>query len=71
MQMRKINLLTGEYMTRRTDDQGNLKTTKGNRGRKELVRLTRLPKDDPMAAFAHQRDSVTSTFYFFGSIMRV
>ncbi|KRF19447.1 hypothetical protein [Paenibacillus sp. Soil787] len=33
------NLLTGEYMTRRTDEQGNIKITKGNRGRKELVRL--------------------------------
>lgn len=33
------NLLTGEYMIRKTDDQGNLKITKGNRGRKALVRL--------------------------------
>lgn len=33
------NLLTGEYKTRRTDEQGNIKTTKGNKGRKELVRL--------------------------------
>ncbi|WP_261304127.1 hypothetical protein [Paenibacillus andongensis] len=33
------NLLTGEYITRKTDEQGHIKTTKGNRGRKELVRL--------------------------------
>ncbi|WP_019908823.1 hypothetical protein [Paenibacillus sp. HW567] len=34
-----INLLTGEFIQRRTDEKGNTTTKKGNRGKKELIRL--------------------------------
>ncbi|WP_025695068.1 hypothetical protein [Paenibacillus durus] len=34
-----INLLTGDYIQRRTDEKGNTTTKKGNRGKKELIRL--------------------------------
>ncbi|WP_379159494.1 hypothetical protein [Paenibacillus sp. sgz5001063] len=34
-----INLLTGEFIQRRTDEQGNTTTKKGNRGKKALIRL--------------------------------
>lgn len=33
------NLLTGDYIVRKTDDNGNIVTTKGNRGIKNLVKL--------------------------------
>ncbi|MHA6534598.1 hypothetical protein [Paenibacillus sp. BAC0078] len=34
-----INLLTGEFIQRRTDEKGNITTKKGSRGKKELIRL--------------------------------
>ncbi|WP_339254167.1 hypothetical protein [Paenibacillus sp. FSL P2-0136] len=34
-----INYLTGQYIQRRTDDQGHLTTKKGNRGKQKLIRL--------------------------------
>lgn len=34
-----INLLTGEFIQRRTDEKGNTTTKKGNRGKKALIRL--------------------------------
>jgi hypothetical protein len=34
------NLLTGDYIIRKTDDKGNVNTTKGNRGKKALLKLT-------------------------------
>lgn len=33
------NLLTGDYIIRQTNEEGEVITTKGNRGRKELVKL--------------------------------
>ena len=33
------NLLTGDYVIRKTDEEGNMTTSHGNRGRKELIRL--------------------------------
>lgn len=33
------NLLTGDYTIRKTDEQGKTKTTKGNRGKKQLMKL--------------------------------
>ncbi|WP_340021744.1 hypothetical protein MHI24_22445 [Paenibacillus sp. FSL K6-1096] len=34
-----INYLTGQYIKRRTDEQGHTTTTRGNRGKKPLIRL--------------------------------
>lgn len=33
------NLLTGDYAIKKADEEGNLTTTEGNRGKRELVRL--------------------------------
>ncbi len=33
------NLITGDYIKRTTDDKGVVQTTKGNRGKKELLKL--------------------------------
>ncbi len=33
------NLLTGDYITKKADEKGNIQTTKGNRGKKELLKL--------------------------------
>lgn len=33
------NLLTGEYIEKKVDESGVMKTTKGNRGKKELLKL--------------------------------
>lgn len=33
------NLLTGDYTIKKADEKGNMMTTKGNRGKKELVNL--------------------------------
>ncbi|MNP85915.1 hypothetical protein D3C76_1858640 [compost metagenome] len=35
------NLLTGDYVYKRTDDKGKVKVTKGNRGKKKLVKLSK------------------------------
>lgn len=34
------NLLTGDYIKKKADEKGNIQTTKGNRGKKELLKLT-------------------------------
>lgn len=34
-----INLLTGDFIQRRTDEKGNTTTKRGNRGKKELIKL--------------------------------
>lgn len=34
-----INYLTGQFIQRRTDDQGHLTMKKGNRGKQKLIRL--------------------------------
>ncbi|MNI29000.1 hypothetical protein D3C73_828050 [compost metagenome] len=33
------NLLTGDYILKITDENGKVVTTKGNRGKKELIKL--------------------------------
>lgn len=33
------NLLTGDFIKKTTDEKGNVQTTKGNRGKRELLRL--------------------------------
>lgn len=33
------NLLTGEFITKKTDEKGNIKTIKGNRGKLKLLKL--------------------------------
>ncbi|MFD1177870.1 hypothetical protein ACFQ3W_16390 [Paenibacillus puldeungensis] len=35
------NLLTGDYIQRRTDDKGKVKVTKENRGKRKLVKLSK------------------------------
>lgn len=35
------NLLTGDYVYQRTDDKGKVKVTKGNRGKRKLVKLSK------------------------------
>jgi len=40
------NLLTGDYVLRRTDENGKVKFIKGNRGKKELIKLGRFNIDD-------------------------
>jgi hypothetical protein len=34
------NLLTGDFITKKADEKGNIITTKGNRGKRELIKLT-------------------------------
>jgi hypothetical protein len=34
------NLLTGDFIKKKADEKGNIVTTKGNRGKRELVKLT-------------------------------
>ncbi|WP_405108017.1 hypothetical protein MHH28_28395 [Paenibacillus sp. FSL K6-1217] len=41
-----INYLTGQFVKRRTDEQGQTTTTKGNQGKKKLVRLKDFNSED-------------------------
>jgi hypothetical protein len=34
------NLLTGDFIKKKADEKGNIVTTKGNRGKRELIKLT-------------------------------
>ncbi|WP_373231368.1 hypothetical protein [Cohnella sp.] len=40
------NLLTGDYLIKRTDEEGYVKITKGNRGKKQLVKLSEFNIED-------------------------
>lgn len=45
------NLLTGDYIKKKTDEKGNIQTTKGNRGKKELLKLTDFVADSEALQF--------------------